>query len=342
LSKHSYKVKPKKNSSKKRAKRGQKKKTPLLKISSVFILLFMFSSIGLYFYSSIDTNQTKLELIDNQKIIKSNNDKIKELQHLLKQTQKELVQIDTNYLSEIEDLKSQQKAPKSSKKSPIIKRAKKIVKGKNPKLVIIIDDVVSSSQVKAIKSIPLHITMSFLPPNPNHPSSAKIAKNLNHIMIHLPLEAFNSRFTQKDTLVVGDSVSEISKRISTLKQLYPQVKYINNHTGSKFSADYKSMSKLLKVLDKNELNYIDSKTTGQTTASQVAHENSIDILVRDIFLDNKPDIAYIHKQLKKAVKKAKKHRYAIAIAHPHHITIQALKKAQKILQGVDVVYIDNL
>jgi len=65
-------------------------------------------------------------------------------------------------------------------------------------------------------------------------------------------------------------------------------------------------------------------------------------LARDIFLDNIADIGYIKNQLKKAVKLAKKHGYAIAIGHPHSTTFKALATSGTILKDVDIVYIDEL
>ena len=63
---------------------------------------------------------------------------------------------------------------------------------------------------------------------------------------------------------------------------------------------------------------------------------------RNIFLDNKEDSEYIKNQLKKAVKIARKRGYAIAIGHPHKITLTTLKNAKNILKNVQVVYIDEL
>jgi polysaccharide deacetylase 2 family uncharacterized protein YibQ len=53
-------------------------------------------------------------------------------------------------------------------------------------------------------------------------------------------------------------------------------------------------------------------------------------------------VPYIHRQLQKAVNMAKKRGYAIAIGHPHKVTMKALTSAADIFNDVELVYIDEL
>jgi hypothetical protein len=53
-------------------------------------------------------------------------------------------------------------------------------------------------------------------------------------------------------------------------------------------------------------------------------------------------VNYIHKQLAQAVKIAKKKGYAVAIGHPHKITMQALASANDILKDVELVYLESI
>ena len=63
---------------------------------------------------------------------------------------------------------------------------------------------------------------------------------------------------------------------------------------------------------------------------------------RNIFLDNKKDKKYIQKQLKKAIKIAKKNGMAIAIGHPYGITFKTLKESKHLLEGLELVYVNKL
>jgi polysaccharide deacetylase 2 family uncharacterized protein YibQ len=184
--------------------------------------------------------------------------------------------------------------------------------------------------------------MAFLPPTSRHKNSAKITNKLNKYMIHLPLQASSNRYDEAKTLYITDTIDTINNRIKNLKMLYPKAKFINNHTGSKFTANLEAMDKLLKTLKKYNYTFIDSKTTSKSVAKISAKKYGVRMLSRNIFLDNKKEKKYIQKQLKKAIKIAKKHGIAIAIGHPYNITFKTLKESKYLLKDLDIVYVDKL
>ena len=323
---------------KKRRKKTTKHKKG--KYYSVFLLLavFLFLAFAILFYlveDKISENSTKVD--NTSATLKENSKQIKELQDLLKTKQD---YSNNKYLSEIEDLNETLKSLDYKNVEENIKYKKST--SKKPKLAIIVDDVTNSSQVKKIKSLPFSVTMSFLPPTERFPNSSKVAKNLQNIMIHLPLEALNYANQEPKTLLITDSIETIRTRIKEVKEKFPNAKYTNNHTGSKFTSDYEAMRRLMGVLDEFGLEFIDSRTTPASKAVEAAEFYNQHIFVRDTFLDNNLDIEYIHNQLRSAVKRAKKNGYAIAICHPHSITLQALNKAQSILKDVELVYINQI
>lgn len=219
---------------------------------------------------------------------------------------------------------------------------KKIIVSKKNKLIIIIDDVTTQRQINKIKKIGYPVNMSFLPPIPRHKYSAKITKNLKHYMIHLPLEASHYRSNEDNTLLVTDSYETIENRIKYIKKLYPNAKYINNHTGSKFTSNKKAMDKLLRVLKKYNLTFVDSRTTSKSVVKEIAKKYGMKVYSRNIFLDNKRDKKYITKQLKRAIRISKKHGSAIAIGHPYSITLSTLKDLKYLLKDLDLIYIEQI
>lgn len=211
-----------------------------------------------------------------------------------------------------------------------------------PKLAIIIDDISTSAHVNALNSIGIKLTKSFLPPSNGRPNSAKLASQESQYMVHLPMEA--QKFTAEEpfTLRIGDSQEDISKRIKELKVLFPKVKYINNHTGSKFTSDEAAMSKLMVALNENNISFVDSRTTGKSAVPKVMKNLGVNYLGRDVFLDHHMDKAYIMAQIKEAVRVAKKHGNAIAIGHPHANTILALSESKYLFNDIDLVYVDKI
>jgi len=212
-----------------------------------------------------------------------------------------------------------------------------------PRLVIIIDDVSSVAQMKRIQGTGLKLTPSIFPPSELSRTSHKLALSLEHYMIHLPMESGNAKFnTQDKTLMTNSSTVMIEQRVKEIRRLFPKAKYLNNHTGSVFTNDYSAMYKLYKVLDRQGFVFIDSRTVGSSKVRKIAREFGHRYVSRDIFIDNEHNIPYIHQQLKKVVALAKKKGYAIAIGHPHKITMEALHQAKTIFKDVDIVYIDEI
>ena len=220
--------------------------------------------------------------------------------------------------------------------------AKEEVRLKRPKLAIIIDDVAFASQLRAIRALPWHITPSFFPPSKRYPETSRIASKLDHYMIHLPMEAMNYNRPEDETLTTASSSEEIDLRLRKLRRWFSNAHFINNHTGSRFTSDMASMQRFYPIAKRYGFVFIDSRTTPKTVVPKICEQYNDPYIARDIFLDNRPDIDYIRGQLRKAVRIARSHGYAIAIGHPHTVTLEALAGAGSILKEVDVVYIDEL
>ena len=205
------------------------------------------------------------------------------------------------------------------------------------------DDMSFGYEVNKLKKLHMIITPSFFPPTSNHPNTAIYAKEFSHYMVHFPMQATNPNFHEEPkTLHINSTLSFIENRVKFIKQNFPNLKFVNNHTGSKFTSNLKSMLKLYKALDKYNLVFIDSVTTSKSKAPIVAKKYHKILLQRDVFLDNIQNVSYIHHQLKEAIKIAKKNGYAIAICHPHSATFKALKTSKNILKGVQLIYIGQM
>ena len=215
-------------------------------------------------------------------------------------------------------------------------------RGQKPKLVIIIDDVSSAKQLERIRSLPIKVTPSIFPPYQLSKSNHKLAQGLEHYMIHLPMQSGKAYDKQYGTLKVTDSGEKIEARVKEIRRLFPTARYVNNHTGSTFTDNYNAMKILYTALRKEGFVFVDSRTIGTTKVPKIAHDFGDAYVARDIFIDNKQNIPYIHAQLEKAVKNAKKNGYAVAIGHPHTVTMKALASAKDILKEVELVYIDEI
>lgn len=318
-------------------KKTSKKSSFNLKYIIYFLILIIFS-LSAFIVGIVYTQKNyEKELKKTQNSIKILQEKIKQLKS---QTKIKKENASASVPSEIMDYKKAHNTtvilPPKETVQPVIPVSNK------PKLVIIIDDVSFKGQVNKIKAIPFHVTPSFFPPTNRHPNTAIYAKEFSHYMIHLPLEAIHFNKPEPKTLNINDSYATILNRIKEVKKDFPKAKFINNHTGSTFTANKEAMLKLFRALKTEHLGFVDSKTTPYSK-SQIADKTyRIPLYSRNIFLDNEENPEYIRNQLKKAIRIAKKRGYAIAIGHPHSVTLQTLKNSTDLLKNIDVVYIDEL
>ena len=245
-------------------------------------------------------------------------------------------------LQELSNQTAKHEYDAASKPPNGLKKKVEKVAGQKGKLAIIFDDVSFSGDVKQIKGLGIPVTMSFLPPTSRHPDSAKLASKESYYMVHLPMEAMNFHSPEKSTLLTTDSKAKIVERIQKLKKLFPNVEYINNHTGSKFTSDERAMNKLIFALRLEKIGFIDSRTTAESKAKKVMARYKMPYLARDIFLDHDEDVETIKSQIKKAVRIAKKYGKCVAICHPHKATLQALQESKQLFDDVELVRIDKL
>ena len=239
-------------------------------------------------------------------------------------------------------LKKSEKSPKKIEHAQVKESVSNDSIGEKPKLAIIIDDVSFAEEVKAIKKLDLTLTMSFLPPNSIHPDSALLASRESFYMVHLPMEAMNFNASEPITLKVGDSQEAISKRVDDVVKLFPKVKYLNNHTGSKFTSDEVAMNRLIIALNEHKIEFVDSRTIAETKAPQVMKAFGERYMARDVFLDHTMNVEYVKKQIQEAVRIAKLKGHAIAIGHPHANTLEALRESKALLSQVELVQINKI
>jgi len=340
------------------AKKRTRKKSK--KISNfkrnIFVILLLCLVVSLvsfgYFWLHEDTREAPLE---SGKYIESYS-----TEELLSDLSKIKTKVPDEKQETINKKTMQQKVVINKKKTvktpALVERAKEIEIKQEPakmknitlayrgkRLVIIIDDVHTKKQMKAIAKLGMKITPSIFPPYQLSKQSNILAKNEKNYMIHLPMESGSKQFNkQTKTLMTSFSDERIADRVMEIRQLFPHAKYVNNHTGSVFTSHYKAMKKLYIALKMEGFVFVDSFTVASSKVRKIAHEFGDAYVRRDIFIDNIHKVSYIHKQLKKAVKKAKKNGYAIAIGHPHKVTMKALALAKKILKDVELVYIDEI
>jgi hypothetical protein len=214
------------------------------------------------------------------------------------------------------------------------------------KIALILDDWgYNLKNLKLLNRIRKPITIGVLP---NLAYSRKISELLPEmgfeVILHLPLESYERKNMEKDTIYCYMKKNEIIGIFNSALLSVPTAKGISNHMGSKATEDRKVMSTLFKEMKKRNLFFLDSLVTKKSICKDLAQELGIKIAKRDIFLDNINQKSYIKNQLKKLVYLAKMNGEAIGVGHDRKLTIEVIKEEMENLvkEDIEFVYLSQM
>ena len=125
---------------------------------------------------------------------------------------------------------------------------------------------------------------------------------------------------------------EIKDRINSAFDQLPESIGLNNHQGSRGTADSRVMTLLAGVIKEKKKCFIDSRTTSNSLAETTMRKYNVATNKRDIFLDNELDEEKINTQLLKLAELSEKKGIAIGIGHVKPQTLSVLKREIPVLQ----------
>lgn len=223
---------------------------------------------------------------------------------------------------------------KVAKSKPVVRpkepdwKAHNVPPGSPGKVVIIIDDMGMGASTKKVISLPGPLTLSYLPYASNLSEQTSLARQSGHeLMLHMPMEPSGGG-ENPGPGVLTTRMGEVELKAALNKGLDSFSGYggINNHMGSKLTADPQAMGWVMDVLKQRGLFFIDSKTIGSSAGVGMAAQAGIPYAARDVFLDHYEDINSVRASLAKLEGVARAQGVAIAIGHPHQATLQALRE----------------
>jgi hypothetical protein len=238
--------------------------------------------------------------------------------------------------------------PKVQRIKRIEKRARLPIKI-GGRVAIILDDAGGNlPEYDDIRSIKQPLTISVIP---DMATSGNVAKAFTdagfEVMLHLPMESFNGNYRTSGGGMINCSENDQEIRKNVLDDL-ASVKWavgVNNHMGSKATADERVMNAVFNVLKGRGLFFIDSRTSEKSIAFKLAKSFHIPTAENNIFLDSKTSQTYIEASFKRLISMARKNGSAVGIGHATRpMTISVLKRLMPEYEkdGVDFVYASEL
>jgi len=216
-----------------------------------------------------------------------------------------------------------------------------------PKIVIIFDDMgIDKRAFERVLRLPGPITLSFLPYAKDVDVLAGRARAQGReIMLHLPMapagEADPGPHALSADMLGANFIKELEWNLARVDGFVG----VNNHMGSKLTADEAAMKTVLAYLKKEGLFFLDSVTTGDTVARAAGAMVGAEVFSRDVFLDAEaPTSGVIQSRLALVERIALETGYAVAICHPRKETIDAIGPwlASAPYRGFDLVFASAL
>ncbi len=198
--------------------------------------------------------------------------------------------------------------------------------GARGRLAILLDDAGQRMElVAAAAGLPPEIGVAVLPFLPYSTQTAVEMHDAGHeVWLHLPMEAVGDSDPGPGALMVGMAGQELRDGVFMAINNVPHVVGVNNHMGSKATANLRMMTSIMQDLASMDLAFLDSRTTVDTVAEEAARAQGVKTGRRHVFLDNERTDDAIRSQLDEAVYRARMEGEIIAIGHLNETTIAVL------------------
>lgn len=217
------------------------------------------------------------------------------------------------------------------------------------RVAIVIDDFGNNMKgTEEMFRLPVPITAAVMPFMPTTREDAEAAHRLGlDVIVHMPMEPNQgkSSWLGPGALLSTMSDAEVRDAVEKAIDAVPHAVGMNNHMGSKITADERIMRVVLAVCKEKGLFFLDSRTTYKTVIPKVAKELGIPLLHNDVFLDDVYSPGHISKQISILKQKSKEQADCITIGHvgaPGLLTSSALRQAASAMSGIHFVRASEL
>lgn len=194
-------------------------------------------------------------------------------------------------------------------------------------IVLIIDDFGFDGQpIDKAMALDPDINFAILP---NGTRAADFADLLHdhgfEILVHLPMEPIGTASPGRNAILTSMSDGEIARLVHEHVRAVPHARGVNNHMGSRATADRRVMATVLEALPEG-MYFVDSRTGDRSVAETVAREMNVRTAARHVFLDDVRTAAAVREQLERLAGVARERGVAIGIGHPNRVTLDVLSQ----------------
>lgn len=199
-----------------------------------------------------------------------------------------------------------------------------------PRIAIIIDDLgyQLDAGLRAL-DLPGPISFAVLPATPSGTVLAQTAYSQGkEVLLHLPLESIDRENVDEPGAITLDmNRSAFGRAFSLALESVPHAVGVSNHRGSLLTRHPGHMTWLMEEIGAHDgMFFIDSFTTADSIALQIAVESGIPATRRHVFLDNDRSPAALREEFDRLIALARRDGVAVAIGHPYPETLDFLER----------------
>ncbi|WP_313739772.1 divergent polysaccharide deacetylase family protein [Pseudomonas sp.] len=204
-------------------------------------------------------------------------------------------------------------------------------------LSLIIDDLGQNTERDSrTLALPGPVTLAIMPDTPHASDFARQAHKAGKtVILHMPMDPATGPYAWHPEL----PIATLAERLNAALLKVPFAAGVNNHMGSRMTAQPAPMAWLMDELQQRGLFFVDSRTSAATVAAAKAQEIGLANVSRDVFLDDVRTPEAIAGQLHVAVELARKQGSVVMIGHPYPQTLEVLEKQMPRLKSQGIEWI---
>ena len=214
---------------------------------------------------------------------------------------------------------------------------------RQPRIALVIDDLGQNmnATTRGMFGLGVPITVAVLPDLPDSRDAfAAAAKYGVPALLHLPMEPEGNEDPGRDPVRVGMSAAAVDAILDRHQRRYPTCIGLNNHMGSRATADAPTMRAVAAAIAQRDWIFLDSMTTPQSVGYVVSRAQGLWSIRNDMFLDDKARTAEaVAENLRQLGALARARGLAVGIAHPRPYTLQALRAQLPRLASEGIVFV---
>jgi polysaccharide deacetylase 2 family uncharacterized protein YibQ len=197
----------------------------------------------------------------------------------------------------------------------------------HPAVAIVIDDLGYKDEAgKRIVAWDVPVTLAILPYVRNTEDLIVAARARGHgVLLHLPMEPDGSEDPGPTPLLTSLSPDELRARVEWNFSRLSDFDGVNNHMGSRFTRDPDALRVVFGEIARRGLFFLDSFTSPHSVGYALGQEMGLPVLKRDVFLDTAQTATSVAARLAELEGLARANGYAVAIGHPHDVTLDVIE-----------------